>query len=35
MRERMNQVLKVMGLALAVVFLGPGVQLGGSDDSQS
>lgn len=35
MRNTMNQVLKVMGLALAVVFLGPGVQLDGSEDTQS
>jgi hypothetical protein len=34
MRERVHQVLKFMGLALAVVFLGPGVQLSPSQDGQ-
>lgn len=34
MRDKMNQVLKVMGLALAVVFLGPGVQVDASETSQ-
>lgn len=33
MRGRVNQVLKFVGLALAVVFLGPGVQLNASQDS--
>jgi hypothetical protein len=28
----MNQVLKFVGLALAVVFLGPGVELAPSDN---
>ncbi len=32
MRGRVNQVLKFVGLALAVVFLGPGVQLNPSQD---
>jgi hypothetical protein len=32
MRDRMNQVLKFVGLALAVVFLGPGVELAPSDN---
>ncbi len=35
MRERMHGVLKFMGLALAVVFLGPGVQVSGSEDGQN
>ena len=32
MRVRMQQVLKFMGLALAVVFLGPGVAFVPSQD---
>lgn len=32
MRGRVNQVLKFMGLAIAVVFLGPGVQMAPSQD---
>jgi hypothetical protein len=35
MRMRVDQVLKFVGLALAVVFLGPGVELASSQDGQS
>lgn len=31
MRERVHQVLKFVGLALAVVFLGPGVEITSQD----
>ncbi|AKT40276.1 uncharacterized protein CMC5_044290 [Chondromyces crocatus] len=35
MRKRVNQLLKFMGVGLAVVFLGPGVELAPSQDSQN
>jgi hypothetical protein len=35
MRMRVDQMFKFVGLALAVVFLGPGVELGASQDGQS
>jgi hypothetical protein len=34
MRVRVNQVLKFVGLALAVVFLGPGVEIGTTENGQ-
>jgi hypothetical protein len=34
MRDRLQQVWKFVGLALAVVFLGPGVNLSPSKDGK-
>jgi hypothetical protein len=34
MKDRVHQMLKFVGLALAVVFLGPGVELAPSDNGQ-